>query len=84
MLFDETGGIRIQENSGKSHPAAIGFVPALTTNYVQHALFRYAFYSGSTYAKKTSDGKTVSWYQTYGAQYQFNEDGTLYYWVIAG
>ncbi len=50
----------------------------LTTTYTAQ-LPPWAGSSGNAYSKRSEDGKTVSWYNTYSASYQFNAAITYYY-----
>lgn len=43
----------------------------------------YIWAKGNTYTKKSSDGKTVSWYAN-GDNYQLNVSGITYHWVAFG
>lgn len=55
---------------------AIGFPQALTTEF-KAGLFRSEYSPGSLLAKRSADGKTISWYHTYG-YYNSEEDYTFY------
>lgn len=57
-------------------------VPLLTETYQNKmglsALIEYS------YAKKSSDGKTVYWYTTYNAGTQYNDSDRTYFWLAIG
>ena len=61
----------------------------LTTSYTNYLGFAHA-YPGMAYAKKSEDGKTISWYNTKTASEQFNEVhasmglGTTYHYIAIG
>lgn len=38
----------------------------------------------SSFSKKSSDGKTLTWYNTSHSAYQFNNSGSTYYWIAFG
>lgn len=64
---------------GYTQYANIGFPYLLTTTYQRGLL------QGSVLAKKSSDGKIISWYQDVGqADYQLNASGTTYHYVAIG
>jgi len=92
MLFDANGGVVLQDtgfSNIKTTAGAIGFLSALKTSYTEKALFPHIWYSNSgtyyyTWAKKSTDGKTISWYNGYGDRWQFNESGKVYNWAIIG
>jgi len=89
-MFYSSGGIITQSSgystSGMNPPVAIGLTTPLTTSYAYGVLFpgcdmgnKYRFF-----AKKSADGKTIFWYQEYGASHQFNNENNVYYYVIIG
>lgn len=89
VLFDSKGLVLSQSTGGTyGELAAIGYCPALTTSYVQQALFNNEFnYDGTryyTFAKKSSDGKTVFWYHTYDAGKQYNYSSKTYLYLAIG
>lgn len=54
----------------------------LSTSYVQ-SYGSWGYGSGEpTNAKRSADGKSVSWYSTYDAENQFNVSGATYYYLI--
>lgn len=63
FVFDAKGLIEQTDSGSGKNYHAIGCPAGLTTSYVENALF-YAYNSGSnhSYAKKSADGRTVSWY----------------------
>lgn len=66
--------------SGNAGEAWIIHTGLLTTSYVQGAGF-----GKDSYAKKSSDGKTVYWYGTSAAnQYNYAMYGTVYHWIAIG
>lgn len=85
MIFSDTGtmhaGNRMDYDDGtlESLPA-IGCPAALTTSFASGL---FVAYSGM-YAKKSEDGKVVSWYAGYSAAYQLNSSGTTYYYLALG
>jgi hypothetical protein len=78
---------------------AIGYPAALTTSYQADSLFEYYYGNGGgdMYAKKSDDGKTISWYNSYRyysdeqeeyiyayGERQLNAANTTYYYVAIG
>ena len=61
------------------------YMPWLTTSYQSKRGF-FDKYSGYNCAKKSSDGKTLYWYNDQGgeANEQFNLSGYKYYWIAFG
>lgn len=53
----------------------------LTTSFAIHRGFGFSGYNGTYYGKKSEDGKTISWYNTEFATYQFNGSNETYYGV---
>jgi len=89
VLFDSLGAI--MSTIGSCVEPTIGLTAQLTTAYQQQALWNINYYDGNRYygyAKKSSDGKTISWYvtgsQSYHAGYQFNTSGTIYSFTALG
>lgn len=56
----------------------------LTTTYTQNLGFYNGSNSGYSYGKKSSDGKTISWYNTNNAIDQKNLSGDTYYYLAIG
>lgn len=87
MIFNSKGtmhaGNRMDYDDGSLEALpAIGCPAVLTTEFVSSSLF--VTYQGM-YAKKSEDGKTVSWYSGYSAaDYQMNSSGTTYYYLAFG
>ena len=58
---------------------------ALSTTYKQHQGFvNSANYTKLSNAKKSADGRTISWYSTGGEEYQYNDIGYRYYYIAIG
>ena len=85
---------QLNHRSGTYHYAAIGgylvYANMLTTAY-QKGFGLSNYYSSNNYGKKSSDGKTFTWYYDYtgsrpndGINYQCNVSGTVYYYAILG
>ena len=55
----------------------------MTTNFTAGRGFG-AYFNVPPYGKKSSDGKTISWYQVAGANYQLNESGIEYGYLAIG
>lgn len=55
----------------------------MTTNFTAGRGFG-AWFRTPPYGKKSSDGKTISWYQASGAKYQLNESGLDYGYLAIG
>jgi hypothetical protein len=56
---------------------------ALTTSYqqkMQPSVYIMSGYPEKGYCKKSSDNKTITWYNTQSAEYQRNYSGTTYYY----
>lgn len=74
------GGFTNVVNAGGSN--AVMHLETLSISYVK-SYASWAYGSGKpTYAKKSADGKSVSWYSTYDADNQFNVSGATYYYLI--
>lgn len=81
-------------NGSGINKIAIMYIPVMPTVYTQHFGFNStgsSSNSGVSYAKKSSDGKTISWYWIFmgssGAdpvQAQFNLAGATYYFLAIG
>ena len=56
----------------------------LTTNMHDYYGFSAAAFNYPSYGKKSSDGKTFSWYNTHNAYTQLNESGNKYYILAIG
>ena len=91
MIFDAVGKVSEGYVSGTSTEPlpAIGAPFLLTTSYQDSALFRNVQASGqytteNLKAKKSADGKTISWYHPVNAAGQFNKSGTIYNYIILG
>jgi len=88
--------IYAQSSSGISFSAISGCttipMSEITTSYVQNKVPYWSTASTYCWAKKSSDGKTLYWYNTYGnsmdsslgAATQLNVSGTSYYYVAFG
>lgn len=63
--------------SDPSNNYIIHNLDALTTTYVNSA----GFGASTLYGRKSSDGKTIYWYNTNNAARQFNSANYRYYWV---
>lgn len=63
--------------SDSSNNYIIHNLDALTTTYVNSA----GFGASTLYGRKSSDGKTIYWYNTNNAARQFNSANYRYYWV---
>ena len=60
-------------------------LPAMSTSYKQYFGFCFNNQGKSTsYGMRSGDSKTVSWYNTSGAQMQLNESGSTYYFLAIG
>ena len=57
---------------------------ALTTSMNKYKFTGSNSHADYSYASKSSDGKTFSWYNTAGYDQQFNTQGRKYYWLILG
>ena len=57
---------------------------ALTTTMSKYQFTGNNSHADYSYASKSSDGKTFSWYNTEGYDQQFNTQGIKYYWLILG
>lgn len=61
---------------------------SITTSYVRRQVPRLDNTYTDIYTKKSSDGKTLSWYNSYNAtgmdQYQLNGRGIRYRWITLG
>lgn len=57
---------------------------ALTTSMNKYQFTGSHSHADYSYASKSSDGKTFSWYNTAGENQQFNAQGMKYYWLILG
>ena len=57
---------------------------ALTTSLNKYEFTGSNSHGDYSYASKSSDGKTFSWYNTAGDAQQFNTQGMKYYWLILG
>lgn len=55
---------------------------ALTTEYKVFFGFCFGAYSSSSYAKKSSDGKTINWYNKVSDELQLNQSGNTYYFLL--
>ena len=87
------------KNENGEYSAALGsysyggylvYANMLTTAY-QKGFGLSNYYSSNNYGKKSSDGKTFTWYYDYtgsrpndGINYQCNVSGTVYYYAILG
>lgn len=71
---------------------AIGFPSILSTNYIVNGLWysqavnsnSYPSITEYSYAKKSENGKSIYWYNTYQAEKQFNLSNTKYNYVALG
>ena len=84
MVASDNGTI-ISNRLDNTAPAAI--FDALTTNYKKNYGLTQDFPSSTGsgyYGRKSTDGKTLQWYNTVNAAYQFNTDGDIYYYLIVG
>ena len=63
--------------SDPSNNFIIHSLDALTTTYVNSA----GYGASTLYGRKSSDGKTIYWYNTTNAARQFNSANYRYYWV---
>ena len=76
-------------NSSQNKVEQFGGYDILSSDALTTSMNKYEF-TGSyshvdySYASKSSDGKTFSWYNTAGDNQQFNTQGTKYYWLILG
>ena len=87
ILFDDWGKPALGTYGNWASPAyvpAIGNPTLLTTEYQYNALFvsqhydnRYRYIT----AKKSTDGKTVYWYNDFIANAQFNDLNTTYHYI---
>ena len=60
-------------------------LPAMSTSYKQYFGLCFNGQGQSTsYGMRSGDSKTVSWYNTSGAQMQLNESGSTYYFLAIG
>lgn len=60
-------------------------LPAMSTSYTQYFGLCFNGQGQSTsYGMRSGDSKTVSWYNTSGAQMQLNESGSTYYFLAIG
>ena len=78
-------GLIISNKLDISAPVAI--FDALTTNHKKNygLTQNIPTLSGSGYyGRKSSDGKTLEWYNTINAADQLNSDGNIYYYLIVG
>ena len=66
--------------SDPSNNYIIHNLDALTTTYVNSAGFGN-YGTSALYGRKSSDGKTIYWYNTNNAARQFNSANYRYYWV---
>ena len=85
MAFVDKKGALLNLSPSGSVIVGICFPYLLTTEYQQYGLFQYSVWeenyggSKSFYAKKSADGKTISWYSTsYYPTNQFNVAGITY------
>ena len=93
MLFDGNGLIHLGSGSGFSTPPAIGFPQMLTTEYAT-GLFDVVVNGTDLQAKRSEDGKTISWQNKGGMEidgvyyyshaYAFNAAGVTYHYMILG
>lgn len=58
------------------------FPEALTTTYKENMGF--ALMNGTSYGKKSSDGKKIFWYHTHSAIEQHNKSGEVYRYIAIG
>ena len=76
-------------NSSENQVKQFGGYNILSSDALTTSMNKYEF-TGSyshedySYASKSSDGKTFSWYNTAGYNQQFNTQGRKYYWLILG
>lgn len=86
MIF--SGGYLSSFTVGESKTLAIAFLPVLTTSYQEDVIFPDSTYSNftgySTYSKKSSDGKTIYWYNTWNDEHQFNTSNKTYNYIAIG
>lgn len=92
FLFDSGGRPHIQYNFDQYDSTPIyGLCSSLTTKFEKDKLFNSPHYStdyrGSIFAKKSEDGKTISWYIEGEGMYgkaQHNEAGVIYLYFALG
>lgn len=78
MFGEETGNVLIEGERGWNYGVVMEKVP--TTTFIKMA----GFGDATVYSKKSSDGKTLYWYDTGNAVDQYNESGVTYYFLAIG
>ena len=59
----------------------MGMVP---TSFSDDSLITFVISGSACFAKKSSDGKTLSWYNKTNSYNQINSSGYTYYWIAIG
>lgn len=86
ILCQQYSGGRTQHFFSEGTYQTIVVMDGLTTDYQKGAVpfISNAISSNAAYAKKSEDGKTLTWYNTANANYQLNYSGTTYCYIAIG
>lgn len=72
--------------TGSTYYTGISVVPvaALNETYRRGASFTSHFVNDQSFGKRSSDGKTIYWYNATSNQGQFNDSNTTFWWAAIG
>lgn len=77
-------GEKTQTSASSESSLGIIACVVLTTAYQSGTGFYNSLWTGSRYAKKSADGKTIFWYHSKSESAQYNSSNTEYYVIALG